>query len=88
MLRVPLKAAKLSAEGDNVLMILFDKGESAKYEFCSTPERVQEIEEVIAEQLEKQVVVKIRQLEDGEKADDLFQILGKKINKEIFEEDF
>ena len=88
MLKVPLKSAKLSAEGDNVLMILFDKSESAKYEFCSPPEKVKEIEEVIAEQLEKKVVVKIRQLEDGERVEDLFQLLGKKINKEIVEEDF
>ena len=81
-----LKNVKLTVNSDGKLLIVTrDKN---GYMMINRDEIVNEIEELIAEQIGKQVKVEIRLLEENKKFEDNFVEITKNINMDIQEEDF
>jgi len=82
-----LHEAMLSVKGENTLLIVFDSY-GMGYEVCSKDEVVQQLEDIIANELQKEVKVEVKKLENGQNFVDHFVEVKKKINMDIFEEDF
>lgn len=81
-----LKGARFSSQGDDRLVIQFT--DDMAYKTISKPERIAEIQKAIADETGKLVKVEIKLLQSGEKLEDHFVEVLKKINMETVEEDF
>lgn len=87
IVRPKLQEAMLSVKGDNCLLIVFDN-RSMGFEVCSQPDTIEMLETIISRELQKEVRVEVKRLENGQRFGDYFQEVKKKINMDIIEEDF
>ena len=81
-----LKDVKLTVTGEGKLLIVTKN--KIGYELIGREDTIAEIEKLIAEEIEKQVKVEVKLLEEHEHFEDKFVEITKNINMEIEEEDF
>lgn len=81
-----LKDVRLTVTGEGKLLIVTKN--KIGYELIGREDTIAEIEKLIAEEIEKQVKVEVKLLEEHEHFEDKFVEITKNINMEIEEEDF
>ena len=81
-----LKDVRLTVTGEGKLLIVTKN--KIGYELIGRDDTIAEIEKLIAEEIEKQVKVEVKLLEEHEHFEDKFVEITKNINMEIEEEDF
>ena len=81
-----LRNGRFSSQGDNRLVVQFT--DSVAYGILNRPEEIQAIHDAIAQVDNVDVKVEFKLLANGEKLEDHFVEIAKKINMEIVEEDF
>ena len=86
-LKARIREANLSVKGDNTLLLVFD-ATSLAYDICSEPENVSMLENIIANEFEKEVRIEVKKLESGQNFEDNFQRVIGNINMDIAIEDF
>jgi DNA polymerase-3 subunit gamma/tau len=83
-----LNDARFSVKGEDTLLIVFNAG-SIGYEGCNKPEVIEMLNNIISEEINKQVKVEMTMLESNQNFGDYFQeVVLKKINMEVVQEDF
>lgn len=81
-----IRGARIAAGEGNALYIVFT--DNIGYSYVDKPEKIEEIQQIIAEQIHKEVKVVPKFLEQKESFEDAFVQLESKINFEIEQEDF
>lgn len=83
-----LNDARFSVKGDDTLLIVFNPG-AIGYEGCNKPEIIEMLNNIISEEIHKQVKVEMTMLESNQNFGDYFQeVVLKNINMEVVQEDF
>lgn len=83
-----LNDARFSVKGDDTLLIVFNPG-AIGYEGCNKPEIIEMLNNIISEEINKQVKVEMTMLEGNQNFGDYFQeVVLKNINMEVVQEDF
>lgn len=83
-----LDKARFSVKGNDTLLMVFDAGDIS-YERCNKPEIIEMLNNIISEEISKQVKVEMTMLEGNQNFGDYFQeVVLKKINMEVVQEDF
>lgn len=86
-LKARIGEANLSVKGDNTLLLVFD-ATSLAYDICAEPDNIQMLEDIIANEFEKDVKVEVKRLEANQNFEDNFQRVIGNINMNIAIEDF
>lgn len=81
-----VRGARIAAGEGNTLYIVFT--DNIGYEYVSRPEKLEEIEAIILSEIQKQVKVVAKLMDEDQKYEDHFVEIQKKINFEIEQEDF
>ena len=83
-----LDNARFSVKGNDTLLMVFNAGDIS-YERCNKPEIIEMLNNIISEEINKQVKVEMTMLEGNQNFGDYFQeVVLKKINMEVVQEDF
>ena len=83
-----LDKARFSVKGNDTLLMVFNAGDIS-YERCNKPEIIEMLNNIISEEINKQVKVEMTMLEGNQNFGDYFQeVVLKKINMEVVQEDF
>lgn len=85
MIQTLLKNAKLSIAGDNRLLIVFR--EELAYEYVNGESHKEELQNIIAQTIGKQVDLELRVLEGGSRFEDTYANIEELINMEVTIED-
>ncbi|MCR5429975.1 MAG: DNA polymerase III subunit gamma/tau [Eubacterium sp.] len=80
------KRVSLAVKGEDTLLIVFD-ADDIMYDKCNTIETIEMINNIIKEQIEKDVQIEMTQKKDNQN-EDYFQMITSKMNIEVEEEDF
>ncbi len=80
------KKTSLAVKGEDTLLIVFGP-DDIMYEKCNTIEMIAEINDIIREQIKKDVQIEMTQMKPNQN-DNYFQMITSKINLDVEEEDF
>ena len=83
-LRTSIKTAKLSAKGDNTLLIVFS--DQIQHDIVGREENINLLKEIIEKEIGRQIEIEVEYLEKDKNFNDYFVEIAKKINMPIIEE--
>lgn len=83
-LRTSIKTAKLSAKGENTLLIVFS--DQIQHDIVGREENINLLKEIIGKEIGKQIEIEVEYLEKEKNFNDYFVEIAKKINMPIIEE--
>lgn len=83
-LKTSIKTAKLSAKGENTLLIVFS--DQIQHDIVGREDNINLLKDIIAKEIGKQVEIEVEYLEKEKNFNDYFVEIAKKINMPIIEE--